>query len=102
DAVPRASPGPGGAPVRAGVTLLGSDNVTYRLVRDLAAGCQLQRFDPERRSFSLVSRDLAAVAQYLIEPGGAPPRSRFAAMLSIAAADLPSRRAGTAVQGAFP
>lgn len=91
DALPRATPGPSGAPVRAGVTLVGNDQVTYRLVRDFAAGCQLHRFDPQQRSFALVSQDLAEIAAYLTGPAGLPPRSRLAALLAVAAADLPSK-----------
>ena len=92
ETVPRAGSGPGGAGVRGGVTVVGNDGVTYRLVRDLAAGCQLHRFDPERRSFSLVSQDLAGIARYLRGPVGLPDRSRFAALLTLSAAELPSRQ----------
>lgn len=100
ETVPRAGPGPGGAAVRGGLTLVGNDGVTYRLVRDLAAGCQLHRFDPERRSFSLVSQDLAGIAQHLRGPVGLPERSRFAALLTLSAAELPSRQPASGLRGA--
>lgn len=100
ETVPRAGSGPGGAGVRAGLTLVGGDGITYRLVRDLAAGCQLHRFDPERRSFSLVSQDLAGIAQYLRGPVGLPERQRFAALLALSASDLPSRQPASGLQGA--
>jgi hypothetical protein len=92
EAVPRSVAGPGAASARVGTTLLGSDNVTYRLVRDLPGSCQLHRFDPERRSFALVSQELPAIGRYLASPGGAPSQSRFKALLTVCAADLPSRQ----------
>jgi hypothetical protein len=102
DALPRApGGGPQGSATKAGLTLVGDDRVTYRIVRDFAAGCQLQRFDPSKRSFSPVSQDLAQIAAFLEKTVGAPAPSRLAALLSIAAADLPSR-AGGAVAGIAP
>jgi hypothetical protein len=89
-AVPRP---PGGGPAaRAGLTLVGDDGVTWRVVRDLAAGVQLQRFDPERRAFQGASTDPARVAAALRQ-AGVPAPSRLAALLAVGAADLPSRRA---------
>src|SRR5690242_464145 len=41
EALPRTAGGPGGGPLRGGLTLVGDDRVAYRLVRDFAAGCQL-------------------------------------------------------------
>jgi hypothetical protein len=91
EAVPRSS-GATTAPARAGLTLVGNDGVTYRVVRDLAGVCQLHKYDSQRRSFGLVSQDLAQVGARL-QDLGVPPRERFAALLSIAGAELPSRRA---------
>ncbi len=96
DAFPRAPGGPPGAGQKAGLTFVGDDKVTYRLVRDLAGGCQLHRFDPAKRSFALLSQDLGDVAQLMRKPGGAPPPAHLAALLSIAAADLPSKQGGVA------
>jgi len=75
--------------VRAGVTLVGNDGVTYRVVRDFGAGCQLHRFDPQKRAFALVSQDGVAIARHL-EATGAPARGRLA-LLTVSAAELPSR-----------
>jgi hypothetical protein len=94
DALPRAAGGPANAPVRAGLTVVGNDRTTYRLVRDLAAGAQLHRFDPQTRSFALVSQDLAEIARAMQAAVGAPPPGRLAALLSLAAAELPSRQGG--------
>ncbi|HET9554095.1 MAG TPA: hypothetical protein VFP50_14095, partial [Anaeromyxobacteraceae bacterium] len=76
ESLPRAAAGPGGASVRAGLTLVGNDRVTYRLVRDFAAGCQLHRFDAEKRSFALVSQDLAEIGEVLQATIGVPPAPR--------------------------
>ncbi len=94
DALPRASGGPAGAPVRAGLTLVGNDKITYRLVRDFAAGCQLHRFDAEKRSFALVSGDLAQIGRFLRDTAGAPKPERLSALLAVAAAELPSKSGG--------
>jgi hypothetical protein len=96
DALPRATGGPANAPVRAGLTLVGNDRITYRLVRDFTAGAQLHRFDPEKRSFALVSQDLAEIAKVMQKTIGVPPPGRLGALLSLAAADLPSKQGGTA------
>jgi hypothetical protein len=96
DALPRVSGGPANAPVRAGLTVVGNDKVTYRLVRDFASGAQLHRFDPEKRSFALVSQDLAEIAKAMQRTVGAPPRNRLGALLSLSAEDLPSKQGGVA------
>ena len=97
DALPRASGGPANAPVRAGLTVVGNDRVTYRVVRDFAAGVQLHRFDPEKRAFAPVSQDLAEVAAFMQRTVGAPAPARLRALLAVVAAELPSKQGGTAV-----
>jgi hypothetical protein len=91
EGLPRAAPGPAGQPVRAGVTFVGNDQVTYRLVRDFGGACQLHRFDAERRAFAPVSQDLEEIGALLQGAAGIPGRARFGALLAISAADLPSR-----------
>ena len=98
EALARAA-GPGGGTVRAGLTLVGADRVTYRLVRDFAASCQLHRFDPAKRAFALVSQDLAEIAAFLRQPVGVPAPGRLAALLTIAAAELPSKAGGGPAAG---
>ena len=88
--------GAGSAPARAGLTLAGNDGVTYRLVRDFRGAASLQRYDPSSRAFSTVGNDLSAIAAHLAGPVGVPARGRLAALLALAAAELPSRRAGSA------
>ena len=94
EALPRAAGGPASASLRAGLTFVGSDRVTYRLVRDFAAGGQLHRFDAEKRSFAVVSQELGEIARALQGAVGVPPPGRFGALLAISGADLPSRQGG--------
>jgi hypothetical protein len=100
DALPRAAGGPANAPVRAGLTLVGNDRITYRLVRDFAAGVQLHRFDPEKRAFSPVAQDLGQITAFLQQTAGAPTPGKLRALLALAAADLPSKQGGGG--GALP
>jgi hypothetical protein len=102
EALPRAAAGPAGAAVRAGLTLVGNDRITYRLVRDFSAGAQLHRFDPEKRSFALVAQDLPGIAAFLQRTIGVPPAARLAAVLALSAAELPSRAGGAAPAVAAP
>jgi len=88
----RSGPSAGGTPSRAGLTLSGDDGVTWRVVRDLAGPCQLQRYDPERRAFQSIEQDPARIAETL-RGAGVPSPERFGAVLSIVSADFPSRRA---------
>jgi hypothetical protein len=94
DLLPRAAGGPANAPVRAGLTVVGTDRITYRLVRDFAAGLQLHRFDPERRAFAPISQDLAEIAKLVQQTIGAPSPGRLRALLALSAADLPSKQQG--------
>jgi hypothetical protein len=91
---PRAAGGPANAALRAGLTLIGNDRITYRLVRDLGGAAQLHRFDAEKRSFALVAQELGEIAEVLRAAGGAPGPGRFATLLSLCAADLPSKQGG--------
>jgi hypothetical protein len=103
EALPRAAGGPANAPMRAGLTLVGNDRVTYRLVRDFTAGAQLHRFDPEKRSFALVSQDLAEIGTVMQKTVGVPSAARLGALLALSAADLPSKQsAGGALPSAVP
>jgi hypothetical protein len=95
----RGAPGP----LRAGVSLADGAGVTFRLVRDFAAGSQLSRFDAARRAFEPVCGDPSALERVLGELGLAMPRGRLA-LLCISAAELPSRlaRPGPASAPAAP
>jgi hypothetical protein len=102
DALPRAAGGPANAPMRAGLTLVGNDKITYRIVRDFASGAQLQRFDPAKRSFASVAQDLGEITAFLQRTVGVPPPQRLGTLLALSAAELPSRSGGVAPQAAAP
>ncbi|HEY6001750.1 MAG TPA: hypothetical protein VIV57_02670, partial [Anaeromyxobacter sp.] len=102
DALPRAAGGPANAPMRAGLTLVGNDKITYRIVRDFASGAQLHRFDPAKRSFALVAQDLGEIAAFLQRTVGVPPPQRLGALLALSSADLPSKAGGVAPSAAAP
>ncbi len=102
EGLPRTGAGPANAPMRAGLTLLGNDKVTYRLLRDFATGEQLHRFDPEKRSFALVAQDPAEIAAFLQGTAGVPPPGRLGVLLALASADLPSKVAGLPAATAAP
>ncbi len=95
EALPRAGAGAANAPMRAGLTLVGNDKVTYRLVRDFATGAQLHRFDAVKRSFALVSQDLSEIGAFLQKTVGVPAPRRLSALLALAASELPSRAGGS-------
>jgi hypothetical protein len=99
EALPRSSSAANPA-TRGGLTLVGDDRVTYRLIRDFAAGAQLHRFDAEKRSFALVSQDLGEIAAFLRETAGVPPAPRLSALLALSAAELPSKQTGSGLGGA--
>ncbi len=101
EAGPRASGGPG-ASVRAGLTVVGDDGVTYRLVRDLGGACQLHRFDAARRSFAPVAQGIDEVAAQLLGTVGVPERGHFGALLALSASDLPSKHAGAGLRAGAP
>jgi hypothetical protein len=93
------APGAASAPMRAGLTIAGSDGLTYRLLRDFAATSQLLKFDSQRRAFATVSEDPQEIARLLqAEVGihGDP----ISGLLTLSSADLPSRRC--AILAALP
>jgi hypothetical protein len=103
EALPRPSGTASAGSLRAGLTLVGNDRLTYRLVRDFQAGAQLHRFEAEKRSFTLVASDLKEIAAFLQKTVGVPPAPRLGALLALAAAELPSRQsAGGLGGGAAP
>jgi hypothetical protein len=93
------APGTGGAPVRAGLTLTGDDGATWRVVRDLAGPCHLQRYDAGRRAFQSVEQDPRRAAEALRQ-AGAPGPDRFAAILCLSETDFPSRQPARGLGGA--
>lgn len=100
EALPRPAGASASVALRAGLTLIGNDRVTYRLVRDFQGAAQLHRFDAEKRAFALVAGELPAITTFLRQTAGVPSAARLAALLSLTVAELPSRQAGPAMGGA--
>ncbi len=100
ETLPRPAGTATGSALRAGLTLVGNDRSTYRLVRDFQGAAQLHRFDQEKRSFSLVATELPEIGAFLRDTAGIPPASKLSAMLVLRSADLPSRQGGVGGGGA--
>jgi hypothetical protein len=100
DALPRPSGAATGVSLRAGLTLIGNDKITYRLVRDFQGGAQLHRFEAEKRSFALVASDLKQIAVFLQKTAGVPAAPKLSALLGLAASELPSKQSSGGMGGA--
>jgi hypothetical protein len=94
------SPGAATAPMRAGLTIAGSDGLTYRLLRDFSANSQLLRFDSQRRAFASVSQDAEEIAGLLEREVGVRGGPAWS-LLSLSSADLPSRRSAVLAAPAY-
>jgi hypothetical protein len=83
---------PGQKTGKAGLTLLGNDQTTYRLVRELGGAGSLHKLDRASQKFAMVSEDAAETAQFLRGQVGVPDKSVFEQLFVLGAAQLPSRR----------
>lgn len=94
DGLPRPTGAAAGGSLRAGLTLVGNDRLTYRLVRDFQGAAQLHRFDAEKRAFALVAGELPAISAFLQKTAGVPPAARLSALFTLSTAELPSKQGG--------
>ncbi len=76
---------------KVGFTLLGNDQITYRLVRDLGGSGALQRFDKASSKFEIVTDDTNEMAQFLKAQVGFPPKSAFENLFCLTAQQLPTQ-----------
>ncbi len=83
---------PGAPAVRAGLTFLGKDGFTYRLVRDLRGGCALHRLDQAAGKFVPFTQDALEIGQYLRTQVGMPPRALFTELFTLGVEKLPTLR----------
>lgn len=82
-----------GAPSgKAGLTLVGNDQVTYRLLRELGGAGALHKQNPATQKFELVSEDAAEITQFLRGQVGLPSKGAFDQLFCLSGAQLPSRR----------
>jgi len=96
-----------GAKAKVGFTILGNDQVTYRLMRELGGPGVLQKLNKATTSFELVSDSASDIGTYLRATVGLPSRSAFEQIFSCTAAQMPSRRpravkGGAAALGTTP
>lgn len=89
-------------PSRLGAGLAARDGSVYRVLRDLASGRTLHRFDPGERKFALASDDDLEIDAFLRSECGLPGAETYAQLFVFAEGDLPSRRAPAAVPSAPP
>jgi hypothetical protein len=79
-------------PGKAALTLVGQDNVTYRVLRELGGGGSLHRLNPATQQPELVTQDTTDANQFLRGQVGLPPRGTFEQLFCLQSAQLPSRR----------
>src|SRR4051794_2816985 len=73
-------------------TMLGQDNFTYRLLRELGGSGTLHKQSAPGQPPELVSQDSAEIAQYLRSQVGLPSRTAWENVYSLMPGQMPSRR----------
>ena len=97
-----------GAPkAKIGFTMLGNDQVTYRLVRELGGAGVLQKLNKATTSFEMVSDNASDIGTYLRATVGLPSRSAFEQIFTFNPPQVPSKRpravkGGAAAMGVAP
>jgi hypothetical protein len=92
---------------KVGFTILGNDQVTYRLLRELGGAGVLQKLNKATTTFELVSDSAPDIGTYLRATVGMPSRSAFEQLFTCTPSQMPSRRpravkGGAATLGATP
>ncbi|MBI3183126.1 MAG: chromosome segregation protein SMC [Myxococcales bacterium] len=80
---------------RAGITVFGDDQSTYRLVRELGTAGVLHRLNRGSKQFEILSQDLTEIGQFLRSQVGAPTKTALEQLFCFTAAQLPTRRPKT-------
>ncbi|MFL5319308.1 MAG: chromosome segregation protein SMC [Myxococcaceae bacterium] len=82
-----------GAPTgKAGLTILGNDQVTYRLLRELGGAGALHKLNATTQKFELVSEDASEISQFLRSQVGLPSKLAMEQLYCLTANGMPSRR----------
>jgi len=84
-----AAPGQKG---KVGLVLLGNDQVTYRLTRELGGPGGLYRFNKTKNAFEVVTEDSAEMVQFLRGQVGLPTKTAFEQLFTFTTAHLPSKK----------
>lgn len=75
-----------------GITVLGNDQNTYRVLRELGGPGSLSRLNKASGTWEVVTEDSADMAQFLRGQAGFPSRGTFEQLFAFSASQLPSRR----------
>jgi hypothetical protein len=82
----------GQKPGKAAFTLVGQDNLTYRLLRELGGVGSLHKQTAPGQPPELVSQDSAEIAQFLRVQAGLPSRTAWEQLYSLSPGQMPSRK----------
>lgn len=78
---------------KAGFTILGNDQNTYRLMRELGGPGLLQRLNKQTASFEMVSDSAPDITAFLRATVGLPQKTAFEQVFIASASQMPSRKA---------
>src|SRR5687767_500271 len=77
---------------KAGFTILGNDQNTYRLLRELGGAGVLQRLNKQTSSYEMVSDSAPDITTFLKATVGLPQKTAFEQVFIATASQMPSRR----------
>lgn len=77
---------------RAGFSLQGNDQGTWRLLRDLGGAGKLHKLNKQTNAYEPVSEDSAEMAQVLRATVGLPPRTTYEQLFTFSAGQVPTKR----------
>lgn len=83
---------PGAKTGKAGLSIQGSDQLVYRLVRELGGQGALHKLNRATNQFEVVTQDSAEMVQVLRGAVGFPQRSTFEQLFTFSVGQLPTRR----------
>src|SRR5215472_15546896 len=96
----------GGNTSKAALWIVGRDQATYRILRELGRSGALHRVNPATRGHDLVTEEPTEMAQFLRAQVGFPPRGRYETLFTFTPGQLPSKRpkrsAGPAARSGGP
>ncbi|HET9158579.1 MAG TPA: chromosome segregation protein SMC, partial [Myxococcaceae bacterium] len=82
----------GGNTSKAALWIVGRDQTTYRILRELGRSGALHRVNPASRGHDLVTEEPTEMAQFLRAQVGFPPRGRYETLFTFTPGQLPSKR----------
>ncbi|HXN41796.1 MAG TPA: chromosome segregation protein SMC, partial [Myxococcaceae bacterium] len=77
---------------RAAITMVGNDQLVYRLIRNLGSSGALQKLNPANQQFELISEDHSEIGQFLRSQVGLPSKKAFGELFSFTSRQLPTHR----------